>query len=86
MRTIEERINWINEQIPETEPKLTYYECGEVDYLLAWPEPDDNEWETGERDERILALNEYKHDYAIEDWLDGAEHMIYTLTGKTQWE
>lgn len=84
MRTIEERINWINEQIPETEPKLTYYQCGEVDYLLAGPEPDDNEWETGERDERILALNEYKHDYAIEDWLDGAEHMIYTLTGKTQ--
>ena len=63
MKTIEERVAWINEQIPEDEPKLTYYECGDVDYLLTGPEPDDHEEETGEWDERILAINEYKHDY-----------------------
>ena len=63
MRTIEERINWINEQIPETEPKLTLYEPGNIEYLLTGPEPDDNELETGEWDERILAINEYKHDF-----------------------
>lgn len=82
-RTNEERVNWINKHIPETEPKLTLYEPGDIEYLLMGPEPDDNEWETGEREERILALNEYKHNYQIEDWLDGAEHMIYTLTGNT---
>ena len=62
-KTIQERVDWLNAQIPEDEPKLTYYESGDVDYLLTGPEPDDNELETGEWDERILAINEYKHDY-----------------------
>ena len=62
-KTIQERVDWLNAQIPEDEPKLTYYECGEVDYLLTGPEPDDNELETGEWDERVLAINEYKHSF-----------------------
>ena len=83
MEQTQQRIARINEQTPQTEPQLTYYQDGgSVDYLLMWPEPTDSELESGEWDERILAVDEFNNN-EIDSFLSGAEHMIYILTWKS---